>query len=661
MNEHGRWRRWLVWTAAAGAAAGLWWYQEPGRNALPAVVGAARHQLGALEAARLQAVFVKPGDAVRAGQPLAQFDCSAIDADLGVARAQSQEQLAEVEALAVQLAADARRRRLEIETEAARVRAAIASAKGLQQAQQAELNALSEQMQRLDQAIRTRLAEADKVAALRSRQLRLISRTQQAPETVRAWVEVAEQVRSALDSLDGDDIAVRVRPLRARVETQSQRIQQLLERQARCTVRSPADGQVSSVLHAAGDAISPGSTVAVVVGTQAAYVTAYLAEDARRPPRVGEAVVVAARQRPGAAGARGVVARIGPEIVELPARLWYAPNRPQYGRPVHIEVDAGADLLPGELASVRGTGGEAQAAPVAAALAFPARVPGGLGRRTRLELSGLVWLPGRSRFLLVSDDTGLAGVDEGAPWVFSGDAEGQLDPEPLLLDGVEAVSDLESATRAPDGTIYLLASQSVSRKGNRPVKRQWLLRVQEAPPGLRVIGKLALYDQLLARIESDRRAELGVSVQLDIEGMAWHAGGLLLGLKSPLDAAGRARLWYLADADSLLAATEPPAEYGEKLSLFGALALPSCASGAAGGISDLYLEGKRLYVLSTLSEGPACGSAWRVDLPLGQASPHKLADWPDLRPEGIARAGSGPLLIAFDNGAAVPSFAHLAQ
>jgi hypothetical protein len=197
------------------------------------------------------------------------------------------------------------------------------------------------------------------------------------------------------------------------------------------------------------------------------------------------------------------------------------------------------------------------------------------------------------------------------------------------------------------------------------VKRQWLLRAQVAAQGLTVTGKLALYDQLLIHLDAGLRSELGVTDELDIEGMTWRGGGLLIGLKAPLDAAGRARIWNLADVDAMLAGAGG-LEHGElpaaaRLSLFGTVALPTCSIGVPGGISDLYAEGERLYVVSSVPHGMACGSTWRIDLPLGQTSPRKLADWPDAVPEGIARAGQGSLLIAFDTGPATPRFAKLAE
>jgi hypothetical protein len=283
-------------------------------------------------------------------------------------------------------------------------------------------------------------------------------------------------------------------------------------------------------------------------------------------------------------------------------------------------------------------------------------VPAALRQRSRFEPSGLLWSPQRQRLLVVSDDTGQKHADDHAPWLFTMDRDGRVDPEPLPLRGVESISDLESMAEAPDGTVYLLASQSLSRKGRRPPPRQWLLRAEADADGLRVTGRVALYDAILAGLAAERRAELGVSAELDIEGLAWFRGGLLLGLKAPPSAAGEALLWYLADVDGVLDSRIAPAE---AVSLFARLPLPTCAANAPGGISGLYLDGARLFVLSSLVEGGPCGAAWRVDLPLGAAAPIKIAEWPGRQPEGIARVSPKELIVVFDAGDAVPSFTRL--
>ena len=658
MTQPSFWRSRVLWAVVVLCTVALWWRQESRRGAVPGLVTATRHRLGPVEAGRLAGMYVAVGDAVSAGQPVARLDCGEIDADLAVERARLQECLTEAETATIELARQARDRRIQIETDLGRIRASLAAARGRQEAEKAEMTALGVQLSRLDAVLRGRIAQADQFTDLRSRYDRLAQQTLHGPAEVQAWAESAEQVRQALQALESDEMADRLRPLTARIDTQSRRLDQLLERRDRCTLRAPADARVSELLFASGDTVPAGEAVAVLVDARP-QVSAYVPVDTSVALAPADSVVVFPTDRVAAADAHGVVERIGPDIIEMPARLWLWPNRPRFGRVVEVRLDAPADLVPGELVAIQPGRSGAQAAPAPEEQPAPLQVPEALARRTRFEPSGLVWLPERNRVLIVSDDTGFAGRDEHAPWVFSATVDGHVDPEPLRLDGVEAVSDLESATRAADGTLYLLASQSMSRAGRRPVKRQWLLRIRDTGTALAVTGRVAFYDQFVSRLDAGTRAALGATDELDIEGVAWHDGGLLFGLKSPLDTNGQARLWYLSDVDTVF---RPEAVLAEgQLRLFGTVALPTCATAAPGGIADVLVDGRRLLVLSTLPDGPPCGSAWAVDLPLGGNAPRKLADWARVKPEGITQVGDGTLLVVFDAGADAARFGRLRE
>jgi multidrug resistance efflux pump len=656
MRQSAFWRSRLLWVVLVACTAVLWWRQQPGRGTVPGLVTATRHRLGPVEAGRLAAVYVAVGDTVSAGQPVARLDCGEVDADVAVERARLQECLAEAETATTDLARQARDRRMQIETDLGRIRANLAAARGRQDAETAEMDSLGKQLAQLDGVLRNRIAQADQFTALRTRYERLARQTLHGPAEVQAWAESAEQVRQALDALESDEMADRLRPLTARIDTQSRRLDQLLERRERCTLRSPADARVSELLFTTGDTVPAGAAVVVLVGTQL-QVSGYVPVDISVPLAPADPVVVSATDRAGAADAHGIVQRIGPDVLEMPPRLWLWPNRPRFGRVVEVRLGAAADLVPGELVSINPGRGGAQAAPAPAESPAPLQVPEALARRTRFEPSGLVWLPERNRVLIVSDDTGFAGPNEHPPWVFSATVDGHVDPDPLQLEGVKAVSDLESATRSPEGNVYLLASQSISRSGRRPVKRQWLLRTRDTGDVFTVTGRVAFYDQLLSRLDGATRAALGATDDLDIEGMAWHDGGLLLGLKSPLSSNGQARVWYLSDVDTVL---RPDAVLGAgQLRAFATVTLPTCAAGAPGGIADLLLDGQRLFLLSTLPDGPPCGSAWTAPFPMDGKAPRKLADWPDVKPEGIARVGDGTLLVVFDAGAEAARFVHL--
>ena len=133
-------------------------------------------------------------------------------------------------------------------------------------------------------------------------------------------------------------------------------------------------------------------------------------------------------------------------------------------------------------------------------------------------------------------------------------------------------------------------------------------------------------------------------------------GGLLLGLKQPLDADGRAPIWHLAKPELLLAGGTP-SEAG--LTLWGAVSLQVHADGAprSAGIADLLeLPNGTLLIASTASgTDPTTqdGTLWLADGHDGLAAPRRLQSFPGLKPEGIAlRHDGAALVVVFDTGAA---------
>jgi hypothetical protein len=417
------------------------------------------------------------------------------------------------------------------------------------------------------------------------------------------------------------------------------------------TLRAPADGVVARVLKQAGDAVVAAEPVVQVVARGRATAVAYAPEQAARHFAVGQAVRVVGRDRTLAT--QGVVEAVGPEIAEQPVALWLNPQRPRYGRPVYIRLQDNAPVLSAEVVSVsiEAPPGGAVAAPAALELGTPLQVPAALTERSAFEVSGAIWLDAWQRFLVVSDDTGRGDAD-AQPWLFTVSADGVVDPGHVELAGLGPVSDLESIAQGPDGRIWLLCSQSVSRKGNRPEKRQRLAvaELTGAPMQLRVVAQAPLYDRVAAALTPEARAELGWGERLDIEGLLVTADALYLGLKAPTDSAGRARVLRLTNADAVL--TQGAAPLIEAAARF---ALPTGPAAAPGGISDLAVRGDTLYLTSTLEAGPDAGALWTLPLAAltpgaAPVTPSLVQRFDGLKPEGIAFGPDGAPVVFFDTG-----------
>ncbi len=633
-----------AWALAAIAAGALWWQTRPVRGPVPGVVAAPTHVLASPSAGRLLAVTVAPGEAVEAGQALARLRTDDIDAELAVARAELTALIDRMEAESVTLRRALQRETLDTQAKLAQAQANLAGARAHQAAGLAERKALSTQLDRLEGALREGLTAVDHLTGLRARERSLARSTALTPMQLKAWQTLTEHMNAALLAVDDATVAVRLKPLAADVAVQRRRLEALLARREARILRAPAAGVVAQILHRTGDTVAAGEPVVQLRGA-ADQVVAWLPAEAVDRLVPGQTVNVQLRR--GALQIAGVVDRMGPALEALPAHLWLNPDRPRWGRPAYVRLTApAAPLVAGEPVQL-----SLGAAPTGALAAAPAPPPGpalmtvpkALWQVSRFEPSGGVWVPALGRVLMVSDDTGLDGeASEGAPWVFGFDPDGHVDPAPIPLHGLAAaagldvVSDLESITRSPDGDLWLLASQSVSRKGKRKPKRQLLLQVRPTDGRLVVLAAAPLFPRLRPLL-TDAEAQA-----LDIEAMTWVDGALLLGLKAPLDAQGHARLWRLADpaaaARGDAAAVPTPV---------GAVALPTGADGAPGGFSDLLLDGGRLLATSTLADGPAQGCAWQIPWPLTAAAPKRLACWPDLKPEGLARTPQG-VQVYFD-------------
>ncbi|MBV1860062.1 MAG: hypothetical protein KUG77_16735 [Nannocystaceae bacterium] len=166
---------------------------------------------------------------------------------------------------------------------------------------------------------------------------------------------------------------------------------------------------------------------------------------------------------------------------------------------------------------------------------------------------------------------------------------------------------------------------------------------------------------LLDDADKETLTALGIDdpTQIDIEGMTTTAaGGVLLGLKSPVDSGG-ALIWHLADPDALLR-TGALASAG--LTLWGRVLLTVMADGehVPGGIADLLeLPDGTLLVTATAS-GAADpksqdGALFHVAGIPGLSNPTLVHTFPGLKPEGVARTRTGDgLVVVFDTGAETP-------
>jgi hypothetical protein len=266
---------------------------------------------------------------------------------------------------------------------------------------------------------------------------------------------------------------------------------------------------------------------------------------------------------------------------------------------------------------------------------------------------------------MVSDDTGYKRSNNHAPWLFTMDVDGRLDPDPLKIQGLESVNDLESITALENGLIYVLSSQSFSRKGKRKKNRQIFARLVVEGTGFRLDGVVHLAD-LLEGVSDEFRAGLGLkdTSMLDIEGMTTRNGSILIGLKAPLDANGRAIIWKMDFPERLF-------ETGELqncgLSLWTSVKLEVKADGVRvpGGISELLALPDGTMIIGATASGINArtqdGAVYFSKSPTdGTTYARRVNEFGGLKPEGLALSPHpGRFAIVFDRGSDDPSWLEL--
>lgn len=277
------------------------------------------------------------------------------------------------------------------------------------------------------------------------------------------------------------------------------------------------------------------------------------------------------------------------------------------------------------------------------------RVPAGLLRtNTGIEASGVVWAAALDRYLVVSDDTGLED-DKHQPWLFAMSRDGTLDASAIPIRGVETMNDAEAICAGPDGMFFLTTSHSVNKKGKAKAERRMLLQLRLSGRALNVEGRL----DLTTATDAQGRGLLAIagldpSANLDIEGLGWADGALLVGLKSPLTSLGDVVILRLArPLEAFRSGRIAPGT----LARLRAAALPVGRAGVHRGISDLVsLPDGSLVLLGNAPKGapPDDGGAMYWLRPRATTAT-LLREFPGLKPEGVTLAEDGrELVVVFD-------------
>lgn len=284
----------------------------------------------------------------------------------------------------------------------------------------------------------------------------------------------------------------------------------------------------------------------------------------------------------------------------------------------------------------------------------PLSVPASLLARTTMpEPSGIVWSPALSRYIVISDDTGLkeSGTNH-IPWLFTVSREGAFDAEPLPISGLDKLNDAEAICPGPAQTFLLTTSHSANKKGQDKKKRRRLYQLSLRDHALHIEAQFDLADAIAA-------SGLLPTPSVDIEALAFHHDDLYVGLKSPQSAAGEALILRVRE---VMRALKQGALSPSSIQVFAKLPLRVEHSGAQiiQGISDMsFLADGSLALLANSPKQLPHDGGGALWLRKPDGSLVLLRRFVGLKPEGVTVSHDGKsLLVVFDNDRKQPLWIH---
>jgi multidrug resistance efflux pump len=621
---------------------------------------------------RIQSVAVEIGQAVKRGDVIAILDGSSINAQIRETEALKRKVGATIDATSEEVRRRSAQtaRTLDVSIEENEVN--LEQAQANHRIKRTELKALEIQLKRLRGLVRQKLAPARNLPDLEIQHAALKSQVATAATTTELLKKRLQSARMRRATLPDDPVEVAIGPLKEEIRILETRLAHLRYQKGNLVLRAPAAGQVYRIIQRPGDVAAAGQTIVRLIGSKSDRVVACVSEYEALNVQVGAKATLFRRDTSGQT-LSGHVMSMGPIVDEVPVRCRRDPRLPAWGRDVVIILDDHGTLVPGQAFYVSIDKGTVE--PGKAVAASPARekdadvqsmvVPKRLRSMSRLEPSGIVWVDQLNRYVMVSDDTGFKKANNHAPWLFALDGTGRVDAEPLKVEGLDEINDMEAIASDGQGLYYILSSQSHNRKGKRKKNRQIFARLVLDGRSFRADGMVHLVEALkIAGQDFIEGLGLKDLSMLDIEGMTVRNGSLLIGLKAPLDAQGKAIIWKM-DFPERFFDTGNVRDCG--LSHWSSVQLEVRADNTTvpGGISELLaLPDGTLLIAATASGIDARsqdGAIYFSKKPsIGTTYARKVREFVGLKPEGLALSpAAGRFMVVFDRGGDIPSWLEI--
>ncbi|MBN2011621.1 efflux RND transporter periplasmic adaptor subunit [candidate division KSB1 bacterium] len=640
------------------------------------------HPIGAQESGKVRNMFVTIGEQVEQDQVLAILDVSDLMTHLNLL----QNELANIHGLE-----NAQRNRYSIEVQNMALRleneaSDLMDRLSMIESKSTELAGLNAEIARLKDAEEAGLGYSSDMSALVLQRDALASYLREQSKDLQYQTEKlnkARQSRAELEKANIDSLTKAL--LLDQVEYAESLQRQISETEHRISLRTivaPCAGYVTEIFIRPGDVVDAFVPVLNIEELRPLFVDVYIPEKSELLPEPGMEVEIYS-SRNSKYNTKGTLSFVHPGFAQAPQRLSFR-GQIFWARKVRVKLPDDHHLILGEVVNTKihktkvaenhltSTSAMASEKPNnSKAIAHPPlrdiKIPSALQKTTRVEPSGVVWLPDENEYLIVSDDTGLNDTNtEHAPQAFLMDSDGKIEPNPVLIKGIKSVNDMEAIAPAGDDLYYLVSSQNISKKAKRPVNREQILRVQRDGASLSVTGMIHFLSMLRQSYSTEEIAALGLEQSesdskplLNIEAAAWRDGALYLGLKQPVSERG-ALIWKL---DNVAFVFDNQKILPGQLSLFGHVQLGQYKNHACG-ISDLMFDDQgTLWALSTIPNvdtNEQIGGLHRIKhFADGSLEATRIYEFPGLKPEGLCQRGPHQFTIVFDNDNETPAFCQV--
>ncbi len=639
------------------------------------------HQIGAQEPGKVKTLLTNVGEQVKKDQVLAILDTSDLTSHLSYLK----NELAYIDKMADAQngynSITTQRILLQLDNEASALIDRISDI----ESKNTELKGLNAEIERLQNAEKAGLGYNRDLSPMLLQRDALASYLREQSNDLDAKKEQLEKIRRSrrlLESQDADSLSQSL--LVEQLEYSESLRRDIAETENRIklrTVLSPCDGYITEVFAYPGDVVDQFIPVFVIEELKPRFMDVYIPESSNLTPQSGQHVEIFC-SRNKLYNTTGTIVFVHPGFAMASERVSFR-GQTFWARKLRVELPEDHQLIPGEVVNVRLLKSEHHMSifplrPVSAAISQDfegrlkaelrnMRVPDELWKRSRFEPSGVVWQEDVGKFLIVSDDTGIQDeVNDKSSIAFLMDKHGNVDKTPVSLRSIGSVNDLEAIADGGGSKLYLVSSQNISKKGNRPQNRESILRVDSRNGSFTVTGKISFLSLLLASYSNSDLTQLGLrefgadgKPALNIEGAAYRDGSLYLGLKEPVSPNG-ALIWELSDVDDVF---ENQHLRPGQLSLYGYVQLGD-GRGERAGISDLTFEQNGvLWALSTIPGvdlEKQVGGLHRINrFSDGHLEATRVMDFPGSKPEGLCGDNRGGLIIVFDADNDIPAFCHV--